>query len=229
MKQVFKKPITIAVDGYSSTGKSTMAKALAKRLGYNYIDTGAMYRAVTLFALKKGMFNEKGVLQEQALEKELNQIELRFARNNAMHLNGVDVEDEIRTMRVSEKVSVVAAIPTVRKKLVAEQQEMGKQGGVVMDGRDIGTVVFPNAELKIFMTADTMIRAKRRQEELSRKGEDLPIEVVKRNLMERDEMDSTREESPLIKAVDAKVLDNSKLSREQQLDLAEKWATEAGT
>lgn len=222
------KPITIAIDGYSSTGKSTMAKALAKLLGYRYIDTGAMYRAVTLYALRHSFFDNEGKLDEKSLLKALPNIQLRFTAENEISLNGEAVEKEIRSMKVSERVSVVAAFIPVREKLVSEQQVMGAEGGVVMDGRDIGTVVFPNAELKIFMTADPVVRAKRRWAELREKGEEHTLDAVLKNLVERDEMDTTRKEGPLVQAADARVLDNSEISREDQLQLAQEWARACG-
>lgn len=222
------KPITIAIDGYSSTGKSTMAKTLAKLLGYRYIDTGAMYRAVTLYALRHNFFDSAGKLDEEALLKALPSIQLRFTAENEINLNGEAVEKEIRSMKVSERVSVVAAFIPVREKLVSEQQLMGAEGGVVMDGRDIGTVVFPNAELKIFMTADPVVRAKRRWAELREKGEEHSLDAVLKNLVERDEMDTTRKEGPLVQAADARVLDNSEISREDQLKLAQEWARACG-
>jgi cytidylate kinase len=228
MKTSNAKPITIAVDGYSSTGKSTMARALAKRLGFRYIDTGAMYRAVTLYALREELFDAEDRVNKEALLLKLPHIKLRFTASNTISLNGAVVEEEIRSMRVSERVSKVAAITEVRRKLVAEQQAMGAEGGIVMDGRDVGTVIFPDAELKIFMTADPLVRAKRRQAELAAKGEHHSLEEVLKNLVERDELDAAREEGPLVQAEDARILDNSHLSREDQLKLAESWARAAG-
>ena len=188
--------ITIAIDGYSSTGKSTIAKRLASTLNYIYVDTGAMYRAVTLFALQEGVIDEKGELDEDALVEKLSKIHLKFVPNKEtgrsdMFLNDENVEQEIRTMRVSGYVSRVAAIKEVREKLVKIQQEMGKDKGIVMDGRDIGTVVFPDAELKLFMTASPETRATRRYKELLDKGEDVAYAEVLRNVEERDRIDST--------------------------------------
>lgn len=215
--------ITIAIDGYSSCGKSTLAKALAFRLGYKYIDTGAMYRAVTLYALRHSLIDDTGIINHEELLKALPEIEIRFTLNPETHvsdvvLNEEDVEREIRTMKVSGLVSKVSAIKEVREKMVVLQRNMGKRKGVIMDGRDIGTHVFPKAELKLFMTADPDVRAKRRQDEYSSKGQYFSLEEVKHSLLQRDEEDINRKESPLIKAEDAIVLDNSDLSREEQLD-----------
>lgn len=213
------KKITIAIDGGSSTGKSTLAKQLAQALGYIYIDTGAMYRAVTLFALQKGYLGQQE--NTAALLKNLSEITLHFVPNptlghSEMHLNGKNVEKEIRTMKVSQYVSRVAALPEVRQLLVAQQQQMGKDKGVVMDGRDIGTVVFPEAELKIFLKANLTTRATRRYKELQHKGEQVTYEEVLQNLQERDQTDATRQVAPLQKAKDAIELDNSALSLEAQ-------------
>lgn len=215
--------ITIAIDGYSSTGKSTIAKRLASTLKYIYVDTGAMYRAVTLFALQEGVIDEKGELDEDALVKKLSDIHLKFVPNKQtgrsdMFLNDENVEQEIRTMRVSGYVSRVAAIREVREKLVKIQQEMGKDRGIVMDGRDIGTVVFPDAELKLFMTASPETRAARRYKELLDKGEDVAYAEVLRNVEERDRIDSTRTISPLTKAKDAIEFDNSDMGLEEQFE-----------
>ena len=222
--------INIAIDGYSSCGKSTLAKELAQQLNYVFIDSGAMYRAVTLFALQNGIVN--GELDENKLISRLAEIEIRFEFNTSsgasnVLLNGENVETEIRKMQVSDYVSPVAAVKEVRLKLVELQQKMGINKGVVMDGRDIGTVVFPNAELKIFMTANNEIRAKRRFEELQSKGEKPSLERVKANLEKRDFIDSNRKADPLRQASDARVLNNSDLSREQQLSLVLKWIEEA--
>jgi len=216
------KKITIAIDGHSSTGKSTVAKQLAKKLGYIYVDTGAMYRAVTLYAMRKVMVTNNR-LDKEALLRHLAFINIKFKFNEnlgygVVHLNNENVEEEIRLMEVSNNVSKVAAIPEVRKMLVAQQQEMGKEGGVVMDGRDIGTVVFPDAELKLFMTASAEKRAERRYNELKEKGSDVSYEEVLKNVEERDHLDSTRETSPLIKAKDAIEIDNTNLSKEEQFD-----------
>jgi len=208
--------IIIAIDGHSSTGKSTIAKAIAKRLNYIYVDTGAMYRAVTLFCIKNNMIeNPEKVLD--AL-KDIN-IEFRKTEDTTeTYLNNTNVEKEIRSIEVANKVSFVSAIPEVREMLVAKQQIMGKSKGVVMDGRDIGTVVFPNAELKIFMTASPEIRAMRRFIELQNKGENVTLEQVSKNIEERDYIDSHREISPLKQAADAVVLDNSNMTREEQIE-----------
>ena len=218
------KKITIAIDGHSSTGKSTMAKQLAKALGYIYVDTGAMYRAITLYALKKGYIGPDGVAPEK-LVKDLPDIFLEFRFNKEagfaeMFLNGQNVEKEIRTIQVSQYVSQIAVIKEVRQKLVQLQKEMGKNKGLVMDGRDIGTVVFPEAELKIFMTAGPDIRASRRYEELRARGNNVTYEEVLKNVEERDYIDSNREFSPLRKAVDAVELDNSHLTQEEQFGRA---------
>ena len=214
------KKITIAIDGFSSTGKSTLAKQLAKKLHYIYVDTGAMYRAVTLFAMRSG-FVEFGKVDEEALEQKLDAIELKFEFNSnlgyaEMFLNGENVEKEIRTMPVSKNVSQVAVLEAVRKKLVAMQQAMGIDKGIVMDGRDIGTVVFPDAELKIFMTASPEKRAVRRYKELLDRGENVVYEDILENVQKRDYIDSNRAISPLKKAEDAIEFDNSDLGLEDQ-------------
>ena len=214
-------PIIIAIDGYSSTGKSTLAKALASVLGYTYIDSGAMYRAVTLYALRFGYVNDSVVELDQLVTK-LPEINISFVlaedSNTEICLNGEKVEFEIRGMEVSNCVSQVSAIPQVREMLVAQQQLMGKKKAVVMDGRDIGSVVFPNAELKLFMTASEDIRAQRRHNELIAKGSEVSIEEVKANLFKRDYIDSHRDTAPLIQTNDSIVLDNSHLSQKEQLD-----------
>lgn len=212
--------ITIAIDGYSSCGKSTMAKDLAKEIGYVYIDTGAMYRAVTLYCLRNNLIEDNKINIEQ-LQQQLSKIKISFKLNEQTSapitfLNEERVEEEIRKMEVSSKVSLVASIGFVREFLVAQQQAMGLQKGVVMDGRDIGTVVFPNAELKIFVTASAEIRAKRRYEELSNKGEKNSYEEILKNVKERDYIDEHREVSPLRKADDAILLDNTELSIAEQ-------------
>jgi cytidylate kinase len=214
------KKITIAIDGFSSTGKSTLAKQLAKKLEYVYVDTGAMYRAVTLFAMKSG-FVDAGKVDEDALVSSLDDIELNFIFNSdlgfaEMYLNGENVEKEIRTMPVSKNVSQVSVIQAVREKLVAMQQAMGVDKGIVMDGRDIGTVVFPNAELKIFMTASPEKRAVRRYKELLDSGEDVVYEDILENVQKRDYIDSNRAISPLKRAEDAIKFDNSDLGLEDQ-------------
>jgi len=228
MSQSIPQKITIAIDGYSSTGKSTLAKNLAKALSYRYIDTGAMYRCVALYALTKGWV-QKERIDVEALVMDLSKIDISFeydaqAEKNTAYLQGENVEDRIRTLEVSSYVSLVSAIPQVRKHLVSIQQEMGKAKAVVMDGRDIGSVVFPEAELKIFMTANPEIRAKRRWEELKNKGESSSLVEVQQNLLERDHLDMTRAESPLIQCDDARELDNSNISREDQFELALGWA-----
>ena len=210
------KRIIVAIDGYSSCGKSTLAKALAKTLHYAYVDTGAMYRAVTLYFLE----NDVDINNHPAIAEALQHVEIHFERKrtgNHVYLNGKDVENEIRTMRISEYVSPVSTLSEVRRFLVAQQQKMGTRKGVVMDGRDIGTVVFPDAELKIFLTADKDIRTKRRHDELLSKGQPTDFEAVKRNLLERDMIDSNRADSPLRQADDAILLDNSYLSPTEQL------------
>lgn len=217
------KPIVIAIDGYSSCGKSTMAKQLARCIGYIYVDSGAMYRAVTLFALRNNIFDKDDHIDTARLESLLNQCHISFKLNAVTrlpetYLNGENVEDAIRTMEVSNRVSPIAVLPFVRRALVAQQQEMGRQKGIVMDGRDIGTTVFPEAEMKIFVTATPEIRAQRRYDELKAKGKETTLQEVLKNLKERDYIDSHREVSPLRQASDAIVLDNSHLTREEQLD-----------
>lgn len=212
--------IIIAIDGFSSTGKSTLAKTLAKDLGYVYVDTGAMYRAVTLFAMREDLL-EFGVLDQHALENKLGEIHLTFRFNpelgfGEMILNGENVEQEIRQMEVSSNVSIVAAVSAVRAKLVEAQQAMGKERGIVMDGRDIGTVVFPDAELKVFMTASAETRAQRRFDELKDKGEDVSFAEVLHNVQERDAIDTSRSDSPLVQAEDAILYDNSHKSKTEQ-------------
>ena len=215
------KKISIAIDGYSSTGKSTLARQLARELGYIYIDTGAMYRAVTLFALREGLIGEEP--DEPALEKRLAALEIGFERNDEtgrseVTLEGKNVEGEIRNLDVSRYVSQIAALGAVREKLVAQQQAMAAQGGVVMDGRDIGTVVLPEADLKIFMTASPEIRANRRYKELLDRGEQVRYEEVLQNVRDRDYIDSNREISPLRKAADAIEFDNSDMGMEEQFE-----------
>ena len=215
------KKITIAIDGHSSCGKSTMAKDLAREVGYIYVDTGAMYRSVTLYALRKGFFNEDGSVKTEELEKEMEQIHITFQLNPETgrpdtYLNGECVEKEIRSLEVSNHVSPIAAIGFVRRALVAQQQQMGKDKGVVMDGRDIGTVVFPDAELKIFVTASAQVRAQRRYDELKAKGMPADFDDILKNVEERDYIDSHREESPLRQAEDAILLDNSDMTIEEQ-------------
>lgn len=222
-----KKKIIIAIDGFSSCGKSTLAKAMAKALEYVFVDTGAMYRAIALYFLRNNIaFNDTA-----SIEAALHTIELRFKYNSAtqksdMYLNGENVEQEIREMQVSQKVSEVASIAAVRDFAVAQQQAMGVDKGIVMDGRDIGTVVFPNAELKLFVTADPAIRIERRYQELLQTNPAILKETVAANLQQRDLMDSTRAHSPLKQADDALILDNTNLDRAQQFELAMKWAME---
>lgn len=216
------KKITIAIDGFSSTGKSTIAKQLAKKLNYIYVDTGAMYRAVTLYAMQQNYIGSI-FFYEDKLTNSLANIHLSFKHNPTtgiaeIHLNNVNVEKEIRTIEVSKLVSPVAAISAVRKKLVASQQEMKKDNGIVMDGRDIGTVVFPNAELKLFMTASADKRATRRYKELLDRGDNVNFEEILHNVQERDRIDSTRKDSPLIKAEDAIEFDNSDMGLKEQFE-----------
>jgi cytidylate kinase len=216
------KKIIIAIDGFSSTGKSTLAKELAKHLGYVYVDTGAMYRAVAFFAMQNGYIG-KEFFDIQSLINSLPFIKLVFKFNAdlgfaEMYLNDVNVEKEIRTIEVSNYVSKVAEIPEVRSKLVEQQKEMGKTKGIVMDGRDIGTVVFPDAELKIFMNASAHTRAERRFKELKEKGDDVSFEEVLKNIEERDYIDTHRDDSPLLKAKDALEFDNSNISKQEQFE-----------
>ena len=221
--------IIIAIDGYSSSGKSTLAKDLAAKLGFKYIDTGAMYRAVTLFAKQNGIINDKGEIDEEKLKEKLSGIDLNFKNINGKNhilLNGKDVEDEIRSLEISELTSKVSKLPFVREFLVAKQREIGKDKGIVMDGRDIGSVVFPDAEVKFFVTASPEVRAKRRYEELKAKGMKADYDSVLNSLLERDKQDTTRKTSPLVKTDDAIVIDNSNLSREEQLELALKYINE---
>ena len=214
------KLITIAIDGHSSCGKSTMAKDLAKEIGYIYIDTGAMYRAVTLYSLQHGLISEAGI-DEEGLQRHMSDIMITFQLNEETgrpdtYLNGVCVEHEIRTMEVSKFVSPIATLGFVREAMVDLQRLMGEAKGVIMDGRDIGTVVFPNAELKIFVTASTDVRAQRRYDELTAKGEKCSLDEIRANVIERDRIDSTRAISPLRQAEDAIVLDNSNMTIQEQ-------------
>ena len=214
--------IIIAIDGYSSTGKSTTAKAVAKALGYVYIDTGAMYRAVTYLALEKGYASTSGI-EVKSLMKALRQSEIKFVYNpdlgfSEIYLNGKNIENEIRGIEIANWVSEVAKQPEVRTYLVNLQRKMGEQKGILMDGRDIGTTVFPNAELKIFMTASEQVRAERRYKELQDKGDNSSFEEVLANIQHRDHIDTTRKESPLRKADDAIVIDNTHLTIEQQVE-----------
>ena len=217
------KKIIIAIDGYSSSGKSTLAKEIAKWLDYKYIDSGAMYRAVTLFAMRNDLINENHSVNEKKLQNLINQIHISFKYNSETHtqetyLNNENIEDEIREMNVSNNVSFISKVGFVRKKMVSFQQEMGKGRGIVMDGRDIGTVVFPNAELKIFMNAKADVRAKRRYLELKEKNIDVSYEEILENVKKRDHIDETRNESPLKKAHDSIELDNSIMNRQEQLN-----------
>lgn len=213
--------IIIAIDGHSSCGKSTMAKALAQQVGYIYVDSGAMYRAVTLFALRHQLFNADGSVKAEQLQSRMSEVKVHFKLDPTTnlpvtYLNEERVEDEIRTLEVSQHVSPIAALPFVREAMTAAQQAMGEEKGIVMDGRDIGTAVFPHAELKIFVTASAEVRAQRRFDELQAKGLPASYEDILKNVQERDYIDSHREVSPLRQAEDALVLDNSHLTREQQ-------------
>ena len=221
------KKITIAIDGFSSCGKSTMAKDLAKEIGYIYVDTGAMYRSVTLYALRHNLFNTDGTIRERELQEQMKDINISFQLNKTTgrpdtYLNGENVENDIRTMEVSSHVSPIATLAFVREALVAQQQRMGAEKGIVMDGRDIGTVVFPKAELKIFVTASAEVRAQRRHDELKAKGMDADYADILKNVEERDYIDSHRATSPLRKADDAIELDNSNLTIAEQ----KKWLYE---
>ena len=221
------KKITIAIDGFSSCGKSTMAKDLAKEIGYIYVDTGAMYRSVTLYALRHNLFNADGTIREEELKEQMKDINISFQLNKTTgrpdtYLNGENVENAIRTMEVSSHVSSIATLAFVREALVAQQQRMGAEKGIVMDGRDIGTVVFPKAELKIFVTASAEVRAQRRYDELKAKGMDADYADILKNVEERDYIDSHRATSPLRKADDAIELDNSNLTIAEQ----KKWLYE---
>ena len=215
------KKITIAIDGFSSCGKSTMAKDLAKKLGYVYVDTGAMYRAVTLYAMRNGLFNADGSVKTADLERQMSKINITFKLNKTAerpdtYLNNELVENDIRTLEVSNHVSQIAAVPFVREAMVAQQQRMGKDKRVVMDGRDIGTTVFPEAELKVFVTASAEVRAQRRYDELKEKGMPADFNDILKNVQERDYIDSHREVSPLRKAPDAIELDNSHMTIAEQ-------------
>ena len=216
------KKIIVAIDGHSSCGKSTMAKSLAAQVGYIYVDTGAMYRAVTLFAMRQGLFDAQGQPDAARLEALVPKIEVSFHLDPTTNLplvclNGEVVEEEVRTLEVSSHVSSIAALPFVREALTRQQQRMGEEKGIVMDGRDIGTVVFPQAELKVFVTASAEVRAQRRFLELTAKGQAVAFEDILRNVQERDYIDSHREVAPLRQADDALVLDNSELTREEQM------------
>lgn len=225
-----KKRINIAIDGFSACGKSTLAKALAKKLNYVFIDSGAMYRGVTLFAIENNIIQGDSIDVEKLIA-ELTNIVISFGRadnngNRSLLLNGIDVSEKIRSIAVAQKVSEIAAIKEVRIALVKQQQQIGETGGVIMDGRDIGTVVFPSAELKLFLTADSNIRTQRRFDEMQAKGDATSFEAIAENLAHRDHLDKTRKESPLIQAEDAIVLDNSYLNQEEQLAFVVKLVDE---
>lgn len=216
------KRIIIAIDGFSSCGKSTMAKALARNIGYLYFDSGAMYRAVALFCMQNGLINGEEI-NTAALRERLNEIHISFeadpeTKNSVTLLNGVNVEHEIRSLEVSQYVSKIAALDFVRSAMVDQQREMGKQKGIVMDGRDIGTTVFPDAEMKVFVTASAEVRAQRRYDELVARGDNPDFNDILENVLQRDHIDQTREVSPLRKADDALLLDNSDLTREEQMN-----------
>jgi cytidylate kinase len=220
MQDIMKR-ITIAIDGHSSCGKSTMAKELARRVGYVYVDTGAMYRSVTLYALRNGLFREDGSIDEETLREKMDDVHISFKFNPETerpdaYLNGELVEQEIRTMEVSNLVSPISALPFVREAMVAQQRLLGTEGGIVMDGRDIGTTVFPDAELKVFVTASVEVRAQRRYDELLSKGMEADFDEVLKNVQERDYIDSHREVSPLKQADDAILLDNSHMTIPEQ-------------
>lgn len=224
------KNIIIAIDGHSSTGKSTIAKQLAQKFEFVYVDTGAMYRAVTLFAMQNGFVSDNGEVSKELVQN-LDDIHLEFKFNKSlgygeMYLNGINVETEIRSIEVSNKVSFVSEISEVRKKLVQQQQEMGTKASLVMDGRDIGTVVFPNADIKLFVTASANVRAERRFKELTQKGDQVSFDEILENVITRDRIDSTRKDSPLIKAEDAIEIDNSNLSMEEQFELISNLVSE---
>ncbi len=216
------KKITIAIDGFSSCGKSTMAKALARNVGYLYFDSGAMYRAVALFCMQNDMINE-GKINTEALKERMSEIHISFeadpeTKNSITFLNGVNVEHKIRSLEVSQVVSLVAALDFVRSEMIEQQREMGRQKGIVMDGRDIGTTVFPDAEMKVFVTASAEVRAQRRYDELTARGDKPDYQEILENVQLRDHIDQTREVSPLKKADDAILLDNSNLTREEQMN-----------
>ena len=216
------KKITIAIDGFSSCGKSTMAKALARNVGYLYFDSGAMYRAVALFCMQNDMINE-GKINTEALKERMSEIHISFeadpeTKNSITFLNGVNVEHKIRSLEVSQVVSLVAALDFVRSEMIEQQREMGRQKGIVMDGRDLGTTVFPDAEMKVFVTASAEVRAQRRYDELTARGDKPDYQEILENVQLRDHIDQTREVSPLKKADDAILLDNSELTREEQMN-----------
>lgn len=223
------KKIIIAIDGHSSTGKSTLAKQLAKKLDYIYVDSGAMYRAVTLFAIEKNYIDENK-FDKDALISAISSVKIEFKKDESgvttLFLNNKEVSSKIRGMKVSNLVSKVAALPEVRQCLVKEQRQMGQYKGIVMDGRDIGTVVFPDAELKIFMTASAKTRAQRRWDELTAKGEQVDFDAVYENITSRDYKDSSRADSPLVQAQDARILDNSNLTPKEQFELVLGWVNQ---
>lgn len=224
------KKINIAIDGYSSCGKSTLAKQLASHFGYIYIDSGAMYRAITLYAIQKGFIKDNFLVRDDLI-KSLHDINIRFQYNpttgkSETFLNGENVEKQIRGMEVSNHVSVISLVKEVRRKLISLQQQLGSNKGVVMDGRDIGTAVFPDAELKIFMTADNDTRVKRRFDELKSKGQNVSLEEVQENISSRDHNDTTRVENPLIQASDARIVDNTDLTPDEQFNLVKSWVEE---
>jgi cytidylate kinase len=225
------KKITIAIDGHSSTGKSTAAKQLAVKLRYVYVDTGAMYRAVSYYALSHKLI-ESGILDSKKLVDSLSDVKISFEYNKEtdsadVYLNNENIEKQIRTLEISSIVSKVAEISEVRVQLVEQQKAMGEKKGIVMDGRDIGSVVFPDAELKVFMTALPNVRAQRRYAELLERGDDVSLDEVLKNVVERDHMDSSREDSPLVQLPEAKLLDTSEMTREEQFELLVSWAEEA--
>jgi cytidylate kinase len=225
------KKITIAIDGHSSTGKSTAAKQLAVKLRYVYVDTGAMYRAVSYYALSHKLI-ESGILDSKKLVGSLSDVKISFKYNKEtdsadVYLNNENIEKQIRTLEISSIVSKVAEISEVRVQLVEQQKAMGEKKGIVMDGRDIGSVVFPDAELKVFMTAVPNVRAQRRYAELLERGDDVSLDEVLKNVVERDHIDSTREDSPLVQLPEAKLLDTSEMTREEQFELLVSWAEEA--
>ena len=217
------KNIKIAIDGHSSCGKSTLAKQIAKHFGFTYIDTGAMYRTIALFAMRNGMIAPDGTPDENRLQEKIADISVTFLKDGHAALNGEDVENEIRTLEVSNTVSKIAALKFVRQEMVTLQRKMAEDTSVIMDGRDIGTVVFPDAELKIFVTADDEVRAQRRFNELTSKGEQVTFDEVLKNVRERDLLDTTREESPLRKADDAILLDNSFMTIDEQFEVAKNF------
>jgi len=224
------KHVIIAIDGYSSTGKSTIAKQLAKKFEFVYVDTGAMYRAVTLFAMRNGYVSNDGMVSPDLINR-LDEIHLEFKFNKElgygeMYLNNENVEREIRSIEVSNKVSFVSEISEVRKKLVQQQQEMGTKASLVMDGRDIGTVVYPNADIKLFITASAEVRAERRYKELTKKGDSVSYEEILENVVTRDRIDTTRKDSPLVKAGDAIEIDNSDMTMDEQFELISKLVAE---